>query len=195
MPAWLPRALFAAVLGVPLGVLSAVAAGWWCLSSVEEGREPIAGQIHVRDGWVWSYASDHATGLRFYSLERVPNRLVAGNLTASDVPWWAEPRRDLDPPGQWRVGTLAVGWPWPAVARQWDETEPDRGFLPPIELDDDGSTIRRAALRFREPAANASWFILPGGAAATLALFSLAASAVAWVLGGRVLRRSAPGTA
>jgi hypothetical protein len=186
MPRWLKRLAISAVVGVPLGAGVAIGVGWYCLATVDEGREPIAGQLHVREGRCWTFASDRATGLAFYNLERELYPLRNGPLDEPAVPWWAEPDLALGPPepAKWRVGTLAVGWPWQAVAKQWNETELDTGFLPPVERDDDGSTIRRAAERFTTRVAGSRVFSLPLGLAADLALFGLAGTAlVAFVIG------------
>jgi hypothetical protein len=178
MPVWLKRLLLAAILGAPIGASAAAAVGWWALSSIEAGVEPIAGMLHVREGVPFVAATDRAFGLRFVQLERLPHPLVNDPLDLPAVPAWAEPWTPAPAPGKWQVGTLAVGWPWPAVASQWSETEIGRGFLPPVELDDDGSTIRRAAARFGDTTLGATTRILPVGAAFDLALFWAGATAL-----------------
>jgi hypothetical protein len=94
------------------------------------------------------------------------------------VPAGAEPWTEEPAPGKWQVGTLAVGWPWPALASQWSETEVGRGFLPLVELDDDGSTIRRAAARFGDAAHGATIRVLLLGAVLDVAVFWAAATAL-----------------
>ena len=191
MPAWLKRLLLSAVVGVPLGAAAAVGTGWFCLAKVETGLNPVAGQLHVREGRCWTFASDRATGLAFYNLERELYPLRNGPLDHPAVPWWAEPTPEEAPPepAKWRVGTLAAGWPWLAVARRWNETELDTGFLPPVDRDDDGSTIRRAAERFTTPTVGSRTMVLRDGMVADLALFGVGGVVVVY-LGIGLRRRS-----
>jgi hypothetical protein len=173
------------LLGVPVGIAGAVGFGWWCISAPVDGQAPQFGQLHVRSGWLWLTANDRSLGLRFWLLGREPLPLATGSLEMRIVPWWAEPDDQFAPPagrGKWQVGTLAVGWPWPALARQWNEIELDRGFLPPVETDDDGSTIRRAAERFTAPAPHSRWLVLVGGLAANLGVFALGACVATFLL-------------
>lgn len=178
MPDWPKRLLLAAILGAPIGALAAAATAWWALSSVETGVEPIAGTLHVREGVPFVAATDRAFGLRFVQLERLPHPLANDPLDLPAVPAWAEPWTPAPAPGKWQVGTLAVGWPWPAVARQWSETEPGRGFLPLVELDDDGSTIRRAAQRMTASAPDSRVAVLGVGLLGNLLTHGAAATAL-----------------
>lgn len=190
MPEWPHRLLVAATIGLPLGAVAAGLVAWRAVASLESGQEPVAGRLHLRAGVAFMAARDRAFGVEFVQLERLPHGVRNAPLDLSEIPRWAEPIAPDAPPGRWQIGTLAVGWPWRAVARQWNEREPDRGFLPPVELDDDGATIRRAANRFFSADAGAQVRLLAAGAIADVLVFAIPATAVIALL---LRRRSGRG--
>jgi hypothetical protein len=190
-------------LGLPIAVLvgglaSAVSV-WWCLRSVEGrqidlqrvatgGPEEIADlgplpetvRLHIRDGVYFLVAHDRLTGVDWINIERVAEPSTNPALDARIIPAWAEMpetyrARDFDGVLP-RVGTLAVGWPSRAIARQWVEPDETRGFIPMIENDDDGSSTAKAAARFFGDQRGSSVIVLWGGVATNALFFTL----IAW---------------
>ena len=149
----------------------------------EVGPLPIVGTLHVRNGVYWLVASDRLPGVWWVHIERFRQPSTDLNLDLPSIPTWAEPpasMRVATLPGPAAViGTLAVGWPWVAVAQQWVEVERAEGFIPLLENDDDGSTTARAAQRFGTPTpAGGKPFLLWRGFLADTALFAAMAAPV-----------------
>ena len=119
-------------------------------------------------------ATDSAFGLAWVNIERSSIHSTNPALTWTGVPPWAEPRSQA-PIGEWRVGTLAVGWPWFMVTRQWSEFESDRLFVPHSEVDDDGFTIAKMATNFSGASRGATYGLIPIGIAANVAIFGTVA--------------------
>lgn len=180
------------VISLGCGLIAATVFARTLLLGIERGDEPLAGWLYARDGWLWEGATDSSLGLRWVNLER---RWARGNdpqLELRTMPTWSEPPRDLPAPrsDSWRIATLAVGWPWPFLVRQW-RVDDDGGFPPHPVLDDDGLTLEVAARRFLEPHPSASWTILWGGLIADSIAFSVPFAGLLWVGSRRLTRRAA----
>jgi len=174
MSTWLSRVLTSAIGSIAVGGVVSVGVAAWCLARVEDGRAPSTGALHVREGRFWEVATDEALGLRWVNIERLQTPSSNPSLEVLGIPNWAEPR-GRGPVGEWRVGTLAVGWPWLMIARQWSEVDPDLLFVPHVEVDDDGFTIAKMATNFMRRSRSAvdggTYSLLFGGIAANIALF------------------------
>jgi hypothetical protein len=206
------RPILIGLVGAPFVVAGSIA---WSLSNgsgrqidrigapadlvVETGEWPIVDQPFVRDGNLWLAASDRVAGIRWWNIERQPERIdpTATIDFGVTVPRWAMPpdagEGPFAPPidgALWQVGTLAAGWPWLCVARQWSEQDLDRGWIPHQAVDDDGSSIARAVDRFRAPAPNARWIVLWPGLCANLALAALLIAGIAILIGRAKASRS-----
>lgn len=93
----------------------------------------------------WFHAEDRAFGLAWSNLYRQPTRL-ASPLLDGELPAWAEPPAPPLPEADFlRIGTLAVGWPMPALVLRWTVTDPKRLFPVAAELDDQDTSIAYAA--------------------------------------------------
>ena len=188
-----------------LGGLATAASVWWCLQSVEGrqltlhqtdaqtdaqtdtgsalpeefGPVPQTVRLHIRDGVYFLVARDELPGVDWINIERVAQPSMNPSLDAPIVPAWAEmPAAFRDPSAAGvlpRVGTLAVGWPSLAIARQWVEPDPTRGFIPAVENDDDGSSTAKAAARFFGQHPTSSVIVLWPGLIANLVVFTLLA--------------------
>jgi hypothetical protein len=195
----------AVALAAPLGGIATAASVWWCLQSVEgrqlnlqsvdeaaptdEDSGPLLQtdpqtvpqtvRLHIRDGVYFLVARDQLPGVDWINIERVAQPSTNASLDAPIVPAWAEmPAAFRDPSATGvlpRVGTLAVGWPSLAIARQWVEPDPTRGFIPAVENDDDGSSTAKAAARFFGQHPTSSVIVLWPGLIANLVVFTLLA--------------------
>jgi hypothetical protein len=194
------------VIGVALTFLSA----YLCLRSVSgrqidlakpdlvlEGPDgvgplPQVGRLHARSGIYWLVASDRLPGVWWIHLERVREPSINPHFELPTVPPWAEAPPALQAPvlrgPAADVGTLAVGWPWLAVAQQWVETDAAVGFMPPLENDDDGSTTARAADRFGQRTPESQLFIVWSGFIADACLFAVIAAPIIAYLRRRLTR-------
>jgi hypothetical protein len=193
-----------AVMSLVVGTLLTAGSAYYCLRSVD-GRQidlsredlqlngpdgvgplPHVGRLHVQKGVFWLVASDRLPGVWWVHLERVAQPSSNPSLDIRTVPSWAEPPppiEGLPDEAQHRVvGTLAVGWPWLAVAQRWIEDDPLTGFIPILENDDDGSTTARAAARFGKETPAGRPFILWSGLVGDSAFFAaLAAPVLFWL--------------
>jgi len=186
------RRLALAAISLACGLGAALVFARTLLLGVERGDEPLSGWIYARDGWLWEGATDASLGLRWVNLER---RWVRGNdpdLAIPSMPWWSEPPTGLPEPrsASWRVATLAVGWPWPLLTRQW-RVDDGGGFPPHPVLDDDGLTLEIAARRFLEPHPSAAWRVLWGGLIADAIALAVPFAGLLWVGSRRLTRRAA----
>ncbi len=186
-------------IAILVGGLATAGSVWWCLRSVE-GRQidmqrvaaaapeeiaelgplPETVRLHIRDGVYFLVARDRLPGVDWINIERVAEPSTDPALDARIIPAWAEMpaiyhARDFDGVLP-RVGTLAVGWPSRAIARQWVEPDPTQGFIPMVENDDDGSSAAKAAARFFGEQRGSSVIVLWGGVATNAMLFTL----IAW---------------
>lgn len=179
------------VISLACGLVAAVVFSRTLLLGVERGDEPLSGWLYARDGWLWEGATDASMGLRWVNLERRWSRSNDPNLDLRTMPDWSEPPRDLPTPrsASWRVASLAVGWPWPMLARQW-RIDDDAGFPPHPSLDDDGLTIEVAARRFLGPHPSATWTILWPGLLGDAVAFSVPFAGLLWVGSRRLTRRA-----
>lgn len=197
-------------MSMVLGCVGTAASVWWCLSSVD-GRQidvqrpdlpedvgplPETVRLHVRDGIFWLVARDQLRGVYWVNLERVTAPSINPLLSVVLVPNWADAplamqARRLDGPIA-RVGTLAVGWPFLAVARQWVEPDSTQGFIPRVENDDDGSSTAKAASRFFTATPDSRSIVIPLGLLGDVVVFG-AAAAPFMSLGRWLTRRRASG--
>ena len=169
-----------AAISLACGLAAATVFARTLLLGVERGDQPLSGWLYARDGWLWEGATDASLGLRWVNLE------------LRSMPSWSEPPADLPAPrsASWRVATLAVGWPWPLLARQW-RVDDDGGFPPRPPLDDDGLTLEIAARRFLEPHPSAAFSILWGGLIGNSIAFAVPFAGLLWVGSRRLTRRAA----
>lgn len=186
------RTLALGVISLACGLVAALVFGRTLLLGIERGDEPLAGWLYARDGWLWEGATDSSPGLRWVNLERRWTRGNDPGLAIPSMPWWSEPPTDLPAPraASWRVATLAVGFPWPFLARQW-RVDDDGGFPPHPVLDDDGLTLEIAARRLLEPHPSAAWTVLWGGLIADAIAFAVPFAGLLWVGSRRLTRRAA----
>jgi hypothetical protein len=189
------RTVALAAISLACGLVAALVFARTLLLGVERGDQPLSGWLYARDGWLWEGATDASLGLRWVNLERRWARSNDPNLELRTMPAWSEPPRDLPAPrgASWRVATLAVGWPWPLLARQW-QVDDDGGFPPHPPLDDDGLTLEIAARRFLEPHPSATWTILWSGLVADATVFAVPFVGLLWVGSRRLTRRAASAT-
>lgn len=169
------------------------------------GPLPEVARLHVRRGVYWLVASDRLPGVWWLHLERVGAPSINPDLTIELVPDWAEPplawqrmkavatggSQDGDERHSGAVGTLAVGWPWLAIAQQWVEHDSTVGFIPHLDNDDDGSTTARAASRFGSREGTTRILLLWGGLAGDIGLFAAVVAPIVWLARRRWARRHA----
>lgn len=150
------------------------------------GPLPEVGRLHVRDGIFWEVASDRLPGVWWVHVERIGQPSINPDLTIESIPRWAEAPEtfvasdgavvETDGPAPQAqtvaFGTLALGWPWLAIAQRWAEGDRTTGFIPTLENDDDGSTTARAAGRFGTTTAAGRPFLLWSGFVADTLLFA-----------------------
>ena len=160
------------------------------------GPLPETVRLHVLDGIFWLVARDQLRGVYWVNLERVTAPSINPLLSVVLVPSWADAplamqARQLDGPIA-RVGTLAVGWPFLAVARQWVEPDSTVGFIPKVENDDDGSSTAKAAARFFAAAPNSRAIPIPLGLMGDVLVFGAVAAPLV-ALGRRLTQRRSGG--
>ncbi|MFM7261321.1 MAG: hypothetical protein ACKO3W_12030 [bacterium] len=143
-------AAFAVALFLPfgialgLGIIATVLCVVLPLGRVDRGA---GGQLrHVHRGeYEWFHATDHVFGLTWSNLQLAPTRMVTP-LVEGELPSWGEPPPPPYPSVAFlRIGTLAAGWPFHAVAFRWMVTTTDRNFPAYAELDDGDTSIGSAA--------------------------------------------------
>lgn len=155
----------------------AVGVAWYATFRVERGIAPTTGDLHVREGWFWLVATDRAFGLTWVNAERAARPSLHANLNVTGLEGWAEP--PVDPTiGEWRVGSIAVGWPMRMVGRQWAEIDRERLFVPHVAVDDDGFTIAKMAHNVAAPPVEGRLFVLWGGAVVNVLAFGVPTFAV-----------------
>lgn len=142
------------------------------------------GSLLIRNGTeLWLVRRHTSFGLIWINCELFWPPLVNPQPSMNDLPWWAvPPQREWPTSGLTRVATLAVGWPAPFLARQWQTSRAGDIFPLPHELDDGRDSLRRAAGRFRDRDAAAPLTVLWRGLVINLGVLSLAAGAILWVL-------------
>ena len=190
------RTVALATISLACGLVAAAVFARTLLLGVGRGEEPLSGWLYAQEGWLWEGATDSTFGLRWVNLERRWSRSNDPNLSLKTMPAWSAPPADLPPPrsASWRVATLAVGWPWPFLARQW-RVDDGGGFPPHPVLDDDGLTLEVAARRFLEPHPSAVWRVLWGGLIADAIAFAVPFGGLLWVGSRRLTRRAASAAA
>jgi hypothetical protein len=177
------------VISLAVGTVATAASIWWSLqngagrfvNTMGEGDDSVvaAKQVPVtqvfiaRKGVLWMAATDQVTGLEWWNLERQSQRAQNHPIDVGGLPAWAEPPDESGPLGEWQIGTLAAGWPCRAVAREWQETDSDRGFIPHQEVDDDGTSLGKAAEGFWKNAPDSRYKVLWSGLLANLAVFTI----------------------
>ena len=97
---------------------------------------------------VWANARDEAFGLAWSNLQLLDQQLLSP-VREGELPAWAEPPPPPYPDGALlRIGTLASGWPFPALRMRWTVTTTGQNFPVPAELDDQDTSIAYAAEDF-----------------------------------------------
>lgn len=185
----LPRTLLAAVVGaVATGAMT-----YLPIYLVDRGQGARITTIY-RGTDSWFNARDKAFGLAWSNLQLI-DRPLTSPITDGELPAWAEPPPPPHPEGPLlRIGTLASGWPLPALRARWTIVTLDRNFPVPAELDDQDTSIYYAAEDFMKgnrSGGTAEVTVLWGGALANFAIYT----AAAWLLLGLrarvVIRREA----
>ena len=144
------------------------------------------------DGWY--NARDKTFGVAWSNLQLIDQPLTSP-LTEGELPAWAEPPAPPHPEGPLlRIGTLASGWPLPAIRARWTITSLDRNFPVPAELDDQDTSIYYAAEDFTKGNRGGGpdeVAILWSGALANFAIYAAAAWVLLGVRARLVIRREA----
>lgn len=134
------RMAVALAIGMAATALTTLVPLWWH----ERGHEAVRTSIYRGDtGWV--YASDAVFAVRWANLQLLPERLLTP-LDAGELPSWAEPPPPPYPATDlFRVATLAVGWPLPAVRARWVADDYAHAFPVPAEVDEGDTSLVYAA--------------------------------------------------
>lgn len=136
----LVRITVAAVIGVVAAALST----YLPIYMVERGRGAQITTIH-RGVHAWWMATDAVFGLRWSNLMLIDPPL-SSPVWDGEVHGWQEPPPPPYPQAQFvRIGTLAAGWPLPALSMRWTVTSTTRSFPVPAEVDDGDTSIVYAA--------------------------------------------------
>lgn len=142
----------------------------------------------------WFIARDESFGLWWSNLQLIDQPLTTP-ITEGEVPAWAEPPPPPHPQGPLlRIGTLASGWPFPAMRARWSIVTLDRNFPVGAELDDQDTSIAYAAEDFMKgnrAGGPDEVTVLWRGALANLAIYAVAAWALLALRARLVTRREA----
>lgn len=132
-------------IALAIGVAATALSTWLPIYMVERGNGAEVRTVH-RGVHGWWHARDHVFGLRWSNLMLIDPPLSTP-LWEGEMWGWEEP-----PPPPYpadvqflRIGTLASGWPLPALSMRWTVTKADRSFPVPAELDDADTSIAYAA--------------------------------------------------
>lgn len=138
------RAIRIAV-ALAVGVVATAVSTFMPIYLVERGRGAKVETIH-RGVHGWWHARDQVFGLRWSNLMLIDPPLSTP-VWDGELHGWEEP-----PPPPYptdvqflRIGTLASGWPLPAVSMRWTVTSTTRSFPVPAEVDDQDTSIAYAA--------------------------------------------------
>ena len=127
-----------------VGLAAAAVSTYLPMYMVERGGGATIGTIH-RGVHGWWHARDRVFGLRWSNLMLIDPPLSTP-LWDGEVSGWEEPPPPPYPAAQFlRIGTLAAGWPLPALRMRWTVTSMTRSFPVPAELDDADTSIVYAA--------------------------------------------------
>lgn len=186
------RRLILIIVSIVLGVATTLGVAAMALVNADKSSAG-ATTLFVRNGTeLWIVRRLSSTGLEWVNCERAWPPLVNPIDDLVDIPAWAiPPERSADAGGEFRFATLAIGWPAPLAIQSWEATRPSEIFPLPVELDDGGDSLRRAAGRFLESDSRRPRRILWRGAIIDASLFTLAWIAILWL--GALLARSLDG--
>ena len=139
-----PRLVRLAVAFV-IGIAATALSTWLPIYMVERGHGAEARTVH-RGVHGWWQARDHVTGLRWSNLMLIDPPLSSPIWEGVMFGWEEPPPPPYPTNVQFlRIGTLAAGWPLPALSMRWTVTRMDRSFPVPAELDDADTSIVYAA--------------------------------------------------
>ena len=182
--------LLRAVVALIAGAAATAAMTYLPIHQVNRGHGARQTTI-FRGEHVWANARDEVFGVRWSNLRLLDERLLSP-VNEGDLPAWAEPPQGPYPAGvMFRVGTLAAGWPYPAMRARWIVSTLDRNFPVPADLDDQDTSIYYAADDFvhgNRGGGPTEILILWTGALANFAIYAVAAWMVL-VIGRKVLPR------
>lgn len=137
-----PRRL---VVALVIGLAATALSTWLPMYMVERGNGAQTRTVH-RGVHGWWHARDRVFGLRWSNLMLIDPPL-SSPVWEGELDAWEEP-----PPPPYptevqflRIGTLAAGWPLPAISMRWTVTAMNRSFPVPAELDDADTSIVYAA--------------------------------------------------
>jgi hypothetical protein len=131
-------------VALAIGLVATAVATYLPMYMVERGQGATVGTIH-RGVHGWWHARDRVFGLRWSNLMLIDPPLSTP-LWDGEIHGWEEPPPPPYPAAQFlRIGTLAAGWPLPALRMRWTVTSMTRSFPVPAELDDADTSIVYAA--------------------------------------------------
>lgn len=131
-------------VALAIGLVAAAVSTFMPIYLVERGNGARIETIH-RGVHGWWHARDQVFGLRWSNLMLIDPPL-SSPVWDGELFGWEEPPPPPYPQAQFiRIGTLAAGWPLPAVSMRWTVTTTTRSFPVPAELDDGDTSIVYAA--------------------------------------------------
>lgn len=182
-----------ALVAVVVGAAAATAMSYLPIHLVDRGQGARSTTI-FRGSDVWTNARDEAFGLAWSNLQLRDQQLLSP-VNEGELPAWAEPPAGPHPEGViLRIGTLASGWPFPAIRMRWTVTTTEQNFPVFAEVDDQDTSIYYAAEDIRKgnrAGGPDEVKVLWGGALANAAIYALAAWVLLGVRARLVTRREA----
>ena len=131
-------------VALAVGLIATAISVFMPMYLVERGHGAQVTTIH-RGVHGWWLATDAVFGLRWSNLMLIDPPL-SEPVWSGELHGWQEPPPPPYPQAQFlRIGTLAAGWPLPALSMRWTVTAPTRSFPVPAELDDADTSIVYAA--------------------------------------------------
>jgi hypothetical protein len=185
--------LLRAIAAVVAGTAATAAMTYLPIYLVDRGEGAQITTIYRgTDGWY--NARDKTFGVAWSNLQLIDQPLTSP-ITEGELPSWAEPPPPPHPQGPLlRIGTLASGWPFPALRARWTITSLDRNFPVPAELDDQDTSIYYAAEDFMKGNRGGGpdeVAVIWSGAVANAAIYAAAAWVLIGVRARLVIRREA----
>lgn len=131
-------------IALVVGAVATAVSTFMPMYLVERGHGAQVATIH-RGVHGWWLATDSVFGLRWSNLMLIDPPL-SEPVWSGELHGWQEPPPPPYPQAQFlRIGTLAAGWPLPALSMRWTVTSPTRNFPVPAEVDDADTSIVYAA--------------------------------------------------